>query len=70
MNLSFGQIRTSQNPRGNTDVGDASPHYHFQTCFDEYIFSIISNLFDNNKLYALSTHTPNQKCTNKMYHIW
>ena len=40
----------------------------FQHVFDEYKFFIISNLFDNNKPYALSTH--NRKCTNKMHHIW
>ena len=35
--------------------------------FDVYSFSIISNLFDSNKPYALSTHNP--KCANKM-HAW
>ena len=30
--------------------------YSFNAVFDEYNFSIISNLFDNNHLYALSTH--------------
>ena len=40
----------------------------FKHVFDEYSFFIISNLFDNNKPYALSTH--NQKCVNKMHHIW
>ena len=51
------------------DVGDAfSPPAIFKHVFDEYSFSIISNLFDNNKPYTLSTH--NQKCTNKMHHIW
>ena len=53
--------------RGN--VGDASsPPAIFTDVFDGYSFSIISNLFDNNKPYALSTH--NRKCTNKMHHIW
>ena len=32
------------------------PAYSFNAVFDEYNFSIISNLFDNNRLYALSTH--------------
>ena len=32
------------------------PPYSFNAVFDEYNFSIISNLFDNNHLYALSTH--------------
>ena len=50
------------------DVGDASsPPAIFKHFFDEYSFSIISNLFDKNKPYTLSTH--NRKCTNKM-HIW
>ena len=33
---------------------------------DEYNFSIISNVFNNNKPHAQSTH--NQKCMNKMHH--
>ena len=37
---------------------------HFQKRFDVYYFSIISNLFDSNEPYVLSTH--NQKCGNKM----
>ena len=38
------------------DVGDAShPPTIFKHVFDEYSSSIISNLFDNNKSYALST---------------
>ena len=36
----------------------------FNYIFDKYNFSIISNLFDNNKLYALSTH--NWKCAKKL----
>ena len=32
------------------------PPYSFNAVFDEYNFSMISNLFDNNHLYALSTH--------------
>ena len=32
------------------------PPYSFNAVFDEYNFSIISNLFDNNHLHALSTH--------------
>ena len=32
----------------------------FKHVFNEFNFSIISNLFDNNKSYALSTH--NRKC--------
>ena len=32
------------------------PPYSFNAVFDEYNFSIISNLFGNNHLYALSTH--------------
>ena len=39
------------------------PQAIFKHVFDEYNFSIISNLFDNNNSYALSTH--NRKCTNK-----
>ena len=38
----------------------------FKSLFDVYNFSIISNLFDRDKLYALTTHNP--KCANKMYH--
>ena len=40
----------------------------FKNVFDVglYNFSIISNLFDNNKPYALNTH--NRKCANKMHH--
>ena len=40
----------------------------FKNAFDVYTFSMISNLFDSNKPYALSTH--NRKCANKMDHIW
>ena len=42
----------------------------FKNVFDVglYIFSIILNLFDSNKPYALSTH--NRICANKMHHIW
>ena len=32
------------------------PPYSFNAVFDEYNFSTISNLFDNNHLCALSTH--------------
>ena len=39
----------------------------FKSVFDVYNFSIISNLFDSNKSYALCTH--NRKCANKMHHI-
>ena len=39
----------------------------FKHVFDEYS-SIISNFFNNNEPYTLSTH--NQKCTNKMHHIY
>ena len=39
----------------------------FKHVFDANNFSIISNLFDSYKPYALSTH--NQKCTNKMHHF-
>ena len=43
--------------------GCISPPAILKHVFDEYNFSTISNLFDNNKPYALSTH--NRKCTNK-----
>ena len=36
--------------------------------FDEYNFSIILNLYDNNKPYTPSQH--NRKCANKMHRIW
>ena len=39
----------------------------FKVVFDVYNFSIISNLFNSDKPYALSTH--NRKCANKMHHI-
>ena len=41
------------------------PKDNFKNVFDVglYIFSIISNLFDSNKPYALSTH--NRTCANK-----
>ena len=45
-----------------------TPPTIFKHVFDEYNFSIISNLFDNNKPYTLSTH--NRKCTNKIHHIF
>ena len=48
--------------------GASPPPAIFKHAFDEYNFSIISNLFDDNKPYALSTH--NRKCTNKMHHIF
>ena len=44
------------------------PTSRFQKCFDAYNFSVISNFFDSDKLYALSTH--NRKCAKKMQHIW
>ena len=40
----------------------------FKSVLDVYNFTIISNLFDSNNPYALSTH--NRKCENKMHHIW
>ena len=40
----------------------------FNNAFDIHNFFIISNLFDSNKPYTLSTH--NRKCANKMYHIF
>ena len=39
----------------------------FKVVLNVYNFSIISNLFDSDKPYALSTH--NRKCANKMHHI-
>ena len=42
------------------------PTSHFQHVYDEYNFSIILNLFDNNKPYTLKTQnlsTHNQKRT-------
>ena len=44
------------------------PSAIFKNVFDEHNFSIILNLFDSNKPYALSTH--NRKCANKTHHIW
>ena len=45
------------------------PHQPFSKTFlMNTVFSIMLNLFDNNKPYALSTH--NRKCANKMHHIW
>ena len=44
------------------------PPANFKNVSDVNKFSIISNLFDSDKLYALST--PNRKCANKMHHIW
>ena len=40
----------------------SSPPAIFKHVFDEYSFTVILILFDNNKPYALSTHTRNQKC--------
>ena len=50
--------------------GCIPPPAIFKNVFDEYNFFIISNLFDYNKPYALSTH--NRKCANKvkMHNIW
>ena len=39
----------------------------FKVVLDVYNFSIISNLFDSDKPYVLSTH--NRKCAYKMHHI-
>ena len=54
--------------RGGSRGEDESYAYpltsHFLNVFDVYNFSIISNLFDGDKLYVLSTH--NRKCANKM----
>ena len=44
------------------------PTSHFKNVFDAYNFSIISNLFDCYKPYALSTH--DRKAANKTHHIW
>ena len=44
------------------------PPVNFKHVFDEHSFSIISNLFDNNKPYAPSAH--NRKYTNKMHYMW
>ena len=44
------------------------PPVIFKTVFYAYNFSIVSNLFDSNKPYPLSTH--NRKCANKIYHIF
>ena len=43
------------------------PSAIFKNVFDVNNFSIVSNFFDRDKPYAISTH--NQKCANKMYHI-
>ena len=40
----------------------------FKNVFDVCNFSIVSSFFDSDKPQALSTH--NQKCANKMNHIW
>ena len=44
-------------------IGYHPPTSHFQKCFGcrLYNFSIISNLFDSNKLHALSTHNQNMR---------
>ena len=48
--------------------GECTPRQPFSNMlFDEYSFSIISNLFDNYEPYALSKH--NRKCMNKMHYI-
>ena len=49
-------------------IGYILPLAIFKSVLDVYNFSIISNLFDSNKSYALSTH--NRKCGNKINHIW
>ena len=51
-------------------MGMHPPTSHFKNVFGVglYNFSIISNLFDSDKPYALSMH--NRKCANKMHHIW
>ena len=41
---------------------------NFEKYFCVYNLSTISNLFDSDEPYALSTH--NRTCTNKMHHIW
>ena len=47
----------------------AFSHQPFSNMFLMYtIFFTILNLFDSDKLYALSTHY--RKCMNKMHHIW
>ena len=44
-----------------------SPPAIFEHVFNEYSFSIISNLLNNNKPYALSMR--NHECMKKMHHI-
>ena len=48
--------------------GTHLPPVIFRTVFDAYNFFIVSNLFDSNKPYALSTH--NRTCANKIHHIF
>ena len=55
------------------DVGGRMRSMHpppaiFKNVLDVYNFSMISNLCDSDKHYALSTH--NRKYANKMHHIW
>ena len=62
--VAYGQGRIQ---RGRIRVCILSPAI-FKNVFDVglYNFSIISNLFDSDKSYALSTH--NRKCANKILH--
>ena len=43
------------------------PPANFKNVFDEYNYSLISNLFDKNKPYALSMH--NRKYAKKMHYV-
>ena len=47
-----------------------SPPVIFNTVFDEYNFSVISNLFDNSTSYALSTHKSEMCKQNASYRYY
>ena len=47
-------------------MGGCTPlEYDFFNVLVKYNFFIVSNLFDNNNFYALSTRKLNRKCANK-----
>ena len=54
--------------QGKSRGGCIPPLAIFNNVFSEYNFSIILNLFDNTKPYALSTHE--SMCVSKMHPVW
>ena len=60
MNLSFGQIRTSQNPKGNTDVQFNSLKWDLPTKHSANVI-IFQPLAQTNRTFLHKAHRPNPR---------